>query len=296
MIDLNLRQNERKACDAVARVLEARNGATRTDARCPEADGMGAPVDYEFKLGEQLISVEHTVIEAFEKQIEANVEFARFVAPIETNLQANFPAPGIYYLTFPINPSAKLKSRDTERIQAEICCWVRATTEELHQVSPVRLDRHHSPSGSKNTREANIGGVRVVLMHELHWNQSERHDGRLFVQRLAPDKVEERRAVRLNRALNKKLDQLAKCEATNSRRLLVLENTDIALTNHAVVGETLRSLLSERDEHPDEIFLVDTSIEEQWTVWSIMRDGTFWPDEEIEARYTEFNPSALETV
>jgi hypothetical protein len=42
--------DERRACDAVARVLEERSAAARTNAHSPEDDGIGPPVEYVFEL------------------------------------------------------------------------------------------------------------------------------------------------------------------------------------------------------------------------------------------------------
>jgi hypothetical protein len=72
--------HERKACDAVARVLEERAGATRSNPRCPEMDGSG-PVEYVFDLAGVTYAFEHTLIEAFERQIHIGVDFGKFWSP-----------------------------------------------------------------------------------------------------------------------------------------------------------------------------------------------------------------------
>ena len=87
--------NERKGCDAVARVLETRSGAMRQNPRYPEKDGSGAPVDYVFDLARKTYAFEHTIIEAFERQIHTSVDFGKFVAPIELALDHQMPRPGI---------------------------------------------------------------------------------------------------------------------------------------------------------------------------------------------------------
>lgn len=57
--------NERKACDAIARALEGLCGATRTNAYSPEDQGAAAPVEYVFDLGGTQYAIEHTIVEAF---------------------------------------------------------------------------------------------------------------------------------------------------------------------------------------------------------------------------------------
>jgi len=112
--------NERKVCDAIARVLEERAGALRCNPRCPEKDGTGPPVEYVFDLAGVTYAFEHTIIEAFDRQIHTSVDFGKFVAPIEAALDHHMPRPGMYRLVFPIDPCAGLKPRDIPKIQEAI--------------------------------------------------------------------------------------------------------------------------------------------------------------------------------
>lgn len=86
--------NERRACDAVVRVLEERHGAVRANGRSPEDERVGPPIEYVFDLGEQTYGLEHTVVEAFDGQIHKEVDFAAFVAPIAAALDHRMPRPG----------------------------------------------------------------------------------------------------------------------------------------------------------------------------------------------------------
>jgi hypothetical protein len=70
--------NERKACDAVARCLEHESAASRSSAYSPEDDKIGSPVEYVFKLAGTTYAVEHTIVEAFEDQIKTDVHFGAF--------------------------------------------------------------------------------------------------------------------------------------------------------------------------------------------------------------------------
>jgi hypothetical protein len=97
-------------------------------------------------------------------------------------------------------------------------------------------------------------------------------------------------------ALDKKCPKLRECKSNGAISVLVLEEHDIALTNHRSVGEAVQAAIADRTDVPDEIFLVSTAIEQEWTVWSLLRDGTFWPDEDTDRRYREFAASILEEV
>src|SRR5690348_7550338 len=105
-------KNERKVCEAVARMLEERAGAKREKPRRPEVDKKGPPVDYRFDLAGTNYAIEHTEIEPFSQQIEFAQRFDSFVTPIEAGLDHQMPKPGVYYLTFPIDPCAELRSTD----------------------------------------------------------------------------------------------------------------------------------------------------------------------------------------
>ena len=57
-----LRFNEGKACDAILRRLEAREGKTRRDVRFPEREGYSAPIELVCEIGDELYALEHTGI------------------------------------------------------------------------------------------------------------------------------------------------------------------------------------------------------------------------------------------
>ena len=70
--------------------------------------------------------------------------------------------------------------------------------------------------------------------------------------------------------------------------MLVLEDSDIALSNHVLIGDGLSGLVGERDDLPDEIFLIETAIN-NWTLRRLKRDAAILPDED----WVEFDSSDL---
>ncbi|MCC6468356.1 MAG: hypothetical protein IT563_08540 [Alphaproteobacteria bacterium] len=290
--------NERKVCDAVARVLEARSGQPRTNASRPEACGAIPPIDYEFRLGNLVYSIEHTNIEAFEGQIRSGVDFSMLVEPIIAALNGNMPKPGKYYLTFPIDTRANVLPGELASIQDSIVAWVKEQAVMLHAEAPMRLDRTASPRGYRGVRKATPVGspFEITLTRELHWATPAAADGKLVVARWAPQDIEGLRRIRLCRAFDKKLPYLTKCKEAGSYSVLILETNDIALTNHGLVADAIEAAISRYTQHPDEIFLVDTTIETEWTVWSIRRGGVLFPDENQPRRFFEFAPRQLRDV
>jgi hypothetical protein len=78
--------------------------------------------------------------------------------------------------------------------------------------------------------------------------------------------------------MDKKLPKLQVWKQAGARTLLALENGDMALSNHWVILEATDATLAGRLEPPDEVWLVDTTIEHEWTVCCLIRDGIRFPD------------------
>ena len=64
--------NEGKACDAVIRRIEAREGCPRSDFSLPEKELHQAPVEAARRIGNRLFAFEHTRIEPFETHARPN--------------------------------------------------------------------------------------------------------------------------------------------------------------------------------------------------------------------------------
>jgi hypothetical protein len=290
--------HERKACDAVARVLEERAGATRSHPRCPEKDDSGPPVEYVFDLAGVTYAFEHTLIEAFERQIHTGVDFGKFVAPIEAALDHHMARPGMYRLVFPIDPCTGLKPRDIPKMQEAIIAWTKAKAAELHAELPHKPGRNEKPRVHLGVRKETLPGLtfELYLSRETFSAMPDIADGRLWVMRFAPPNHEDLREQRLTTALNRKLPKLAQWKAAGAVSVLILENGDIALTNHVLVAEAVEKLLSGRTDRPDQIWLVDAVMKDEWTIWCLLRDDVLFPDDDSPVRYREFNPAVLDEV
>ena len=71
-----------------------------------------------------------------------------------------------------------------------------------------------------------------------------------------------------------------RCEEEGARTVLVLEEGDIFLSNHVLIGKRL----TEHGDQPDQIYLVRTALD-RWNVWPMKYDERHLPGEER----TEFN-------
>jgi hypothetical protein len=288
--------NERKACDAVARALEGLCGSTRTNAYSPEDRGALAPVEYVFDLGGVQYAIEHTIVEAFAGQIHTGVDFGSFIEPIAAALDHHMPPPGRFVLVFAINPSKGMKPREITAAQQAVIAWVEEEAAELHDECPEQPSKIRKPGGFRNERKATIAGIDLTLQRETHWAEPETVHGRLFIQRFAPKDYETLRAQRIEKAMTKKLPKLKVWKDGGARTILVLENGDISLSNHVAILEAAEIALAGRADGPGELWLVDTTIDSQWTAWCLIRDGVSFPDEDTQNRYWDFKPTNLDAV
>jgi hypothetical protein len=60
--------------------------------------------------------------------------------------------------------------------------------------------------------------------------------------------------------------------------------------------EAAEAALAGRNDQPDELWLVDTAINSEWTARCLIRDGVGFPDEDTQHRYWDFKPANLEAV
>jgi len=144
---------------------------------------------------------------------------------------------------------------------------------------PERKDRDHCPHGYSGERIAEIDGIPLTLKLRVHWSEKGRHDGALFLSRVVGEDVETLRAQRIRIALNKKLPKLRACSEEGDICFLILEWSDIALSNQVVIAEALEAELTGRVFWPDYILLADTSCD-AWHFFRPVANGVFSIDME----------------
>lgn len=255
--------NEEALCEALIELLEEEFEATRADVTYPERDGSGPPVEIRLRIGDRRIAIEHTLIEPFPKAIQTGKEFVELTADIEKQLHGNMPKPGTYTLVFPVHPTDGRHRREHDRLRDRITGWIVQAGSQLHAECPTRKGRDHCPHGYRGTRTGEVDGIPLSLSLRVHWQESGRHDGALFLSRAVGENVEDLRLVRMRTALGKKLPKLSECAADGDTTFLILEWHDIALSNQVVIAKALQAALADRVDWPDYVFLADTS-SDQW--------------------------------
>ena len=275
--------NEGKTCDAVVRCIERRTGETRTAIRRPETERIDPPVDFRVRLGTQEYAIEQTQIEPIPDYIRADEEYMQLVKPVIDELSGNLPGPAVYEPHFPIDTHLGVKSADFGRIRQNFIAWIRATAQCLYERNRDRLEREQKSPRYLDSIEAKPPGFSYPVRLWVGAARSASEQGMLRCARLAPDDedLEARRADRLRKALGCKCPKLQCCKKMyGARTILVLESDDVVLTDPFLVGEHLATLLSERTDLPDEIYLVETETE-SWTVRCMKLDADSWPAEHL---------------
>lgn len=287
-------RNEGRVCDAVVRFLEARTGELRTDISHPERDRIGPPVDLRLRLGAQNYALEHTRIEASAGQIQTGREFQELIGPVIHELGGNLPKPGIYHLYFPNDARLGVKADELRKMRHDFVEWVREHAEHLHARNPESPSRDRNPLGIDEQYRGKPPGFpyEVTLRRNAHWSLSSRHDGVLIAARFPPEELETRRADRLRDALDRKCQKLQHCKNEGARTILILEHSDTSLSNYALIGNALGSLLAERSDSPDEVHLVETAFA-CWDVYLMKCDANGFFRGEV---WTEFDSAELKDI
>jgi len=129
--------HEGKACDAVIRVLEAREGQSRRDVRSPERDGDPAPIELTCRIGERLFAFEHTGIEPFAGHVKFEAEAKRHFDPIRDMLAGKLPPDDVFELHMPAMAMQGKRKRELEQIQIALAQWIEATAPTVKAVPYV---------------------------------------------------------------------------------------------------------------------------------------------------------------
>jgi len=119
-----LRFNEGKACDAILRRLEAREGAGRTNLRLPERERHPAPVELACEIGDRLFAIEHTGIEPFAGHMQLEAEAGVHFRPIETMVAGHLPPNEHFELHMPVKATQGLKGGALRRVRETIASWI----------------------------------------------------------------------------------------------------------------------------------------------------------------------------
>jgi tripartite-type tricarboxylate transporter receptor subunit TctC len=132
------RSNEGKACDAVLRHIEARDGAGRRDLFFPEKTHSVGPVELVCNVGTQSFAFEHTRIEPFAGHIQLEAEAERHFQPTTERVASQLPAESRFELEVPAGAILGLNDRAARPIQDALVRWILTTAPGLPTARPGR--------------------------------------------------------------------------------------------------------------------------------------------------------------
>ena len=276
--------HEGKACDAVVRILEAREKATRCDVTFPEEENHRAPVELTFKLNGQLFAMEHTGIEPFEGHVNLTALAKSNLLPIEDLVAKRGSFSEHVDLQIPEAGLRALKKSDAADVQAALADWV------MNAVHQTEIVQYGSYQAAPTTHD--VPGVPFPVV--LYRFDALGHGGffRVSVTLESFDR-DVARADRIRRACDKKFPKLdAWKKSAGAKTILVLEDNDIQFTNQSVVAETLLPFVK-AGQSPDEIWLV-ISCTDPWVVFPMLTDGKSYFEQT--GRWFEFHPAKLEAA
>jgi hypothetical protein len=101
--------------------MEARERATRTDVRSPEAANHDYPLELVFKLGARLFALEHTGIEPFDDHMRLEAEAKRLRR--DQNAVTGLLHSDILEIHVPAKAMLGRKKDEVRRIQTAIIAW-----------------------------------------------------------------------------------------------------------------------------------------------------------------------------
>jgi hypothetical protein len=236
-----IRRHEGKACDAVIKRIEAREGHLRSGVRLEQR------VELVCRIGGQLFAFEHTAIEPFEQLFKLEQKAPAHFQPIQERLINALPDTEHFVLQVPAMATLGLRPREIERLQDALVDWIKETAPSL---PVVRL-----PSFAIPLRYQAVPGVpfEVFLIRSVRGGPP----GQLSVTHLVERNLEEERFARIRRAYQRKcLGQLAPLQKAGARTVLIFEASDLQMTNHLLVAEAIRKIERTAGHRPNEIYLL----------------------------------------
>ena len=259
------RFNQGKACDAVIRRIEVREGSSRRELFFPEKENHAARVDCTCLIGGRRFALEHTGIEPFERLIELEAKEPAHFKPIRDRLVGRLPPTEHFVLHVPVKATLALKPRELPRVQGAIVAWV----ERVAPTLPIaRLDSLiDSPYSSI------LGVPFEVALHRVQVQKGGLLGQINIVHLVDRRNLEAQRTSRIRRAYGgNHAENLAAWRQLGARSVLIFEENDIQLTNPKLVADALIQVEQRTDDRPDEIYLLSSAEEKPWFLWALRVD------------------------
>jgi hypothetical protein len=281
----SLKSNEGLACEAIVLHLEGREKGVRAEVTWPEVEHHRFAIDVAFKIGNQQYALEHTNIEPFEGHLEMEAQAGKLFDPIKDALNDNLGSTALFQLHIPIN-AFKGQGSKVNSIQKALIDWVKA-------IAPTVPKWSYPDYWGNAVGPVTAPGVPFPVM--LVRFEQVIVPGRYFEIVHAAVHVDQLRAGRIKRAIEAKFPKLSGWKRDHdAKTILVLEQRDIQLTNPDIVMNTFVTLAMERQDRPDETYLVVSCMTPLWLGYPILIGDETLHD--LGGEYWEIDQNALKPL
>ena len=254
--------NEGRACDAVIRRIEEREGNLRRDIFSPERDNHPARVELVCSIGDKQFAFEHTRIEPFERYIKLEAKEQEHFQPIRDKLKGRLPPNEHFVLHLPVKATLALKPSRLETVQDAIVEWVKLKAPTL----PIA--RHDCYVSDLNYHR--VKGVPFEIT--LHRVARGGLAGEISFVHLIEVSIEAERQSRILRAYEKKIGKLEHWRKGGARSVLIFEEKDVWLTDLEIVANVVSEIEKTAINKPDELYLLRTPVAKPWTLCALRVD------------------------
>jgi len=248
--------NQDDACEFVREIVSVRTGESIALTDRPDLEHRDIKaVEELWESSSRRYAVEHTLIESFEGQVANFAKIERLLVPVKQMLAGRLP--GRFALA--------VRETDTSAARVDFAA--------AHQeITRLVLE---AASGLRVGDTVSLRSQALPFELRLHLRFKE--DSRLVLYTDIEGDAEELRLERVRRALDAKCPKLATWAHDGRRSILILEANDMQHSNVSVVYQALAPALSERDDSPDIVVLVETD-GDPWHGW-ILKEGDLLGDD-----------------
>jgi hypothetical protein len=254
---------------AAGKIAERRSGGSFSEDEVPDAVDRTRPaIDLVGHDSIGAICLEHTLIEAYEGQVNDNRRGREVSDRLAERLTDGLEQPGTYTIGINTGDLASLRRKDVDTTINDLEAWARIQSLPV-PVVPSIVPNHVAS-------EAGILRVRATL-YRLRCSPED--DGKVRVALLRDSTLEGQRAARIRKALVDKLPKLEDAREDGSTTALVLEMNDYVLSNRVEVARVFYvTALSLDIQLPDIVILADTGAGDGAWMDYMVKFGDWWCD------------------
>lgn len=265
--------NEDDVIDAVIECIKLRKKAKASNMEHPDQENRsGKEVDRRFDLNGNKTVLEHSQTESFSGQISTGKRWNQVFDELDHRLSGKLPSDSRFdfgadalAMNF-ANKKEQLKAIDT------LEDWILTKAEGLKIHTGGTARKLEAGSFIRETPHGLTFEVSLVRMTTKNFA------GKLMPAQGIGEDLESHREIRIQQLLNNKLPKLASAKTRDNAKLsvLVIESNDTGLGNSSDISSALKAAIKSISVAlPDEIYLIETEIQNSWWIWVLQENGAW---------------------